>query len=146
MVGERWTLLIVRELVIRGSARYSELQRGLPGIPTNLLAERVSRGAFDSLTPAHKGKAWRAIGWGWDLKGRRAPADVVLVDDTGRVLGIGLSGLPRDDVKHAVRQVTSRTAGWIASINRGAGQAVIAYGVTAQGPACELGRMAWPQS
>jgi DNA-binding HxlR family transcriptional regulator len=40
-VGDRWTLLIVRELLIRGSARYSELQHGLPGIPTNLLAERL---------------------------------------------------------------------------------------------------------
>ena len=41
VVGERWTLLIVRELLIRGSARYSELQHGLPGIPTNLLADRL---------------------------------------------------------------------------------------------------------
>lgn len=104
------------------------------------------RGAFDSLTPAHDGgKAWRAIGWGWDLQGHRAPPDVVLVDDTGRVLGVGLSGLERDDVKKAVRQVSSRMSGWIGSINRGAGRQVIAYGITAQGPACELGRLAWPQ-
>src|SRR5262245_31973565 len=41
VVGERWTLLIVRELLIRGSARYSDLQRGLPGIPTNLLGDRL---------------------------------------------------------------------------------------------------------
>jgi DNA-binding HxlR family transcriptional regulator len=40
-VGDRWTLLIVRELLIRGSARYSELQHGLPGVPTNLLAGRL---------------------------------------------------------------------------------------------------------
>jgi DNA-binding HxlR family transcriptional regulator len=41
VIGDRWTLLIVRELLIRGSARYSELQDGLPGIPTNLLADRM---------------------------------------------------------------------------------------------------------
>jgi DNA-binding HxlR family transcriptional regulator len=41
VIGDRWTLLIVRELLIRGSARYSELQHGLPGIPTNLLAQRM---------------------------------------------------------------------------------------------------------
>ncbi|SRR5258707_1299075 len=41
VVGDRWTLLIVRELLIRGSARYSELQQGLPGIATNLLADRM---------------------------------------------------------------------------------------------------------
>jgi DNA-binding HxlR family transcriptional regulator len=41
VVGDRWTLLIVRELLIRGACRYSDLQRGLPGIATNLLAERL---------------------------------------------------------------------------------------------------------
>jgi DNA-binding HxlR family transcriptional regulator len=41
IVGDRWTLLVVRELLIRGSARYSELQEGLPGIATNLLADRM---------------------------------------------------------------------------------------------------------
>jgi DNA-binding HxlR family transcriptional regulator len=41
VVGDRWTLLIVRELLIRGPARYSDLRTGLPGIPTNLLADRL---------------------------------------------------------------------------------------------------------
>jgi DNA-binding HxlR family transcriptional regulator len=40
VVGDRWTLLIVRELLIRGSCRYTEVRKGLPGIATNLLAER----------------------------------------------------------------------------------------------------------
>ena len=41
VVGDRWTLLIVRELLVRGPCRYSDLQRGLPGIATNLLAGRL---------------------------------------------------------------------------------------------------------
>jgi DNA-binding HxlR family transcriptional regulator len=41
VVGDRWTLLIVRELLIRGPSRYSDLRTGLPGIPTNLLADRL---------------------------------------------------------------------------------------------------------
>ncbi|HXU23343.1 MAG TPA: winged helix-turn-helix transcriptional regulator [Tepidiformaceae bacterium] len=41
VVGDRWTLLIVRELLIRGPSRYSDLRAGLPGIPTNLLANRL---------------------------------------------------------------------------------------------------------
>jgi DNA-binding HxlR family transcriptional regulator len=41
MVGDRWTLLIVRELLSLGECRYSDLQRGLPGIATNLLAQRL---------------------------------------------------------------------------------------------------------
>ena len=40
-VGDRWTLLIVRELMIRGACRYTDLRNGLPGIATNLLAERL---------------------------------------------------------------------------------------------------------
>ena len=41
MVGDRWTLLIVRELLIAGACRYTDLQQGLPGIATNLLADRL---------------------------------------------------------------------------------------------------------
>jgi DNA-binding HxlR family transcriptional regulator len=41
VVGDRWTLLIVRELALRGSARYTDLRAGLPGIATNLLADRL---------------------------------------------------------------------------------------------------------
>ncbi|MEV6413622.1 helix-turn-helix domain-containing protein [Kribbella sp. NPDC051718] len=40
VVGERWTLLIVREL-LPGSMRYTELKTSLKGIATNLLAERL---------------------------------------------------------------------------------------------------------
>jgi len=41
IVGERWTLLIVRELMTRGACRYTDLRAGLPGIATNLLAARL---------------------------------------------------------------------------------------------------------
>ena len=41
VVGDRWTLLIVRELLIGGACRYTDLQHGLPGIATNLLADRL---------------------------------------------------------------------------------------------------------
>jgi DNA-binding HxlR family transcriptional regulator len=41
LIGDRWTLLIVRELLIRGRCRYTDLRNGLPGIATNLLAERL---------------------------------------------------------------------------------------------------------
>lgn len=40
IIGERWTLLILRELV-GGRRRYSDLRAALPGIATNLLAERL---------------------------------------------------------------------------------------------------------
>lgn len=40
VVGERWTLLIVRDLVF-GPLRFSELRDGLPGLAPNLLSERL---------------------------------------------------------------------------------------------------------
>src|ERR1017187_2932151 len=40
-VGDRWTLLIIRELLIRGGCRYTDLKNGLPGIATNLLSDRI---------------------------------------------------------------------------------------------------------
>ena len=40
VVGERWALLIVRDLFL-GPRRYSELQKGLGGIPTDILAARL---------------------------------------------------------------------------------------------------------
>ena len=41
VVGDRWTFLIIRELVIRGACRYTDLKNGLPGIATNLLSDRI---------------------------------------------------------------------------------------------------------
>ena len=40
VVSERWTLLIVRNLML-GPRRYSDLMTELPGITTNLLAARL---------------------------------------------------------------------------------------------------------
>jgi DNA-binding HxlR family transcriptional regulator len=40
IVGERWALLIVREL-LRGPRRYTDLTAGLPGIGTKVLATRL---------------------------------------------------------------------------------------------------------
>lgn len=41
-VGDRWTLLIIRELLGQGPCRYTDLMYGLPGIATNLLADRLA--------------------------------------------------------------------------------------------------------
>jgi DNA-binding HxlR family transcriptional regulator len=40
LVGERWSLLIVRDL-LKGPKRYSDLIAGLPGLGTNILAARL---------------------------------------------------------------------------------------------------------
>src|SRR5713226_6859853 len=40
LVGERWALLIVRDLLV-GPRRFTDLRHGLPRIPTNVLSERL---------------------------------------------------------------------------------------------------------
>jgi DNA-binding HxlR family transcriptional regulator len=40
LVGERWSLLVVREL-LKGGRRYTDLAGGLPGIGSNVLATRL---------------------------------------------------------------------------------------------------------
>jgi len=42
VVGDRWTMLVVRDL-FRGLTRYGEFLASPEGIPTNILAERLQR-------------------------------------------------------------------------------------------------------
>ncbi|HXV92092.1 MAG TPA: helix-turn-helix domain-containing protein [Pseudonocardia sp.] len=41
LVGERWSLLVVRDLVL-GPKRFTDLQRGLPRIPASILSTRLN--------------------------------------------------------------------------------------------------------
>lgn len=41
VIGDRWTLLLIRELMTRRTARYTDLRDGLPGIASNLLSDRL---------------------------------------------------------------------------------------------------------
>jgi len=74
VVGDRWTLLIVRELLTRGQARFTELQRGLPGVAPNLLTQRLKtlqeQGVLqhDPLLPA-AGSLYRLTDRGRELEG-----------------------------------------------------------------------------
>lgn len=97
VIGDRWNLLIVRELLLRGPCRYVDLQNGLPGIATNLLADRLREleqagvvlreeapppiaTALFRLTP--RGEALRPvleelIRWGAPLMAKPSPDDEV---------------------------------------------------------------------
>jgi DNA-binding HxlR family transcriptional regulator len=48
LVGERWALLVVRELVL-GGKRFTDLKDGLPGIGTNVLATRLRQLEADGI-------------------------------------------------------------------------------------------------
>jgi DNA-binding HxlR family transcriptional regulator len=52
LVGERWSLLVVKELV-HGPLRYSDLQERL-GCPTNVLAARLKRFEHEGLVTRHR--------------------------------------------------------------------------------------------
>lgn len=84
-IGDRWTLLIVRELLIE-PRRYAQIREALPGIATNLLADRLrgleadglirkrSDSAYD-LTETGRGlekAVHELVRWGsqWMLQGR----------------------------------------------------------------------------
>ncbi len=43
LVGDKWTLLVVRDLLFFGKKRYGELADSPEGIATNILADRLSR-------------------------------------------------------------------------------------------------------
>lgn len=75
VVGDRWNLLIVRELLISRRARFTDLQRGLPGVAPNLLAQRL-RGLEDAgvvrreaATPPAAGTLYVLSGRGEQLEG-----------------------------------------------------------------------------
>jgi DNA-binding HxlR family transcriptional regulator len=80
VVGDRWTLLIVRELFAR-ECRYSDLRDALPGIATNLLADRLRQlkaegviESYDAPSPV-RAKVYRLTPRGHEL----APALRALV-------------------------------------------------------------------
>ena len=79
-VGERWTLLIIRELFSRES-RYADLREALPGIATNLLADRLRQLQADGIVEAYDApRPVRATVYRLTARGRElAPALRALV-------------------------------------------------------------------
>ncbi|MCD8534026.1 MAG: helix-turn-helix transcriptional regulator [Verrucomicrobia bacterium] len=43
IIGDRWTLLIVRDLLLNGIHEYKDLLQSVVGISTNILSERIQR-------------------------------------------------------------------------------------------------------
>ena len=66
VVGDRWALLIVREL-LEGPRRYNELLNGLPGIATNLLAERLRALEESGVLTRDDDRRYELTDWGFGL-------------------------------------------------------------------------------
>lgn len=60
LLGDRWSLLIVRDLMVRGFRTFGEFQNSGEGIATNILAERLhrleTRGLISSQTEEADGR------------------------------------------------------------------------------------------
>lgn len=52
MVGDRWSLLIVRDMMLRGASRYAEFLAGHEKIATNILADRLRKLAGEGIIRA----------------------------------------------------------------------------------------------
>jgi DNA-binding HxlR family transcriptional regulator len=59
-LGDRWTLLIVREL-LAGSGGFNELERGLPGISRSVLADRLRKLERSDIIARQSGPTGRTI-------------------------------------------------------------------------------------
>jgi DNA-binding HxlR family transcriptional regulator len=73
LVGERWALLIIRDLLV-GPRRFTDLRQGLPRIPTNVLAARLKEleeaGVVRrrALPRPERGVVYELTGYGRDLE------------------------------------------------------------------------------
>jgi DNA-binding HxlR family transcriptional regulator len=73
LVGERWSLLVMRELMF-GPRRFAELRRGLPGISANVLTQRL--GALETagvlrrrtLPPPASVQVYELTQWGYEAE------------------------------------------------------------------------------
>lgn len=88
LVGERWSLLILRDALFRGHKRFSEFERGL-GIAPNILTRRlesfVADGLMEVRSPAGGGREYHLT-----EKGRALKAVLIALNDWGdQWLGLG---------------------------------------------------------
>lgn len=92
-VGQRWTLLIVRELLL-GPKRFTDLQEGLPGVATNLLADRLRQLGENGLVgqrellPPSSSTVYELTDTGESLR----PVVEALIRWGGRWMGTGAGG------------------------------------------------------
>jgi len=49
LIGERWTILLLRELLLHGPRRFQDFQAALPGVAPNILSARLKTMEDDGL-------------------------------------------------------------------------------------------------
>ena len=84
ILGDRWTLLIVREL-LGGASGFNELQRGLPGISRSVLTDRLRARAGRDRRAAHRSQG-RTLEYRLTLAGRDLEAVVQAMGSGGHLV------------------------------------------------------------
>ena len=130
LIGERWAMLIVRDLLV-GPRRYTDLKQGLPKIPTNILSVRLKElqegGVVRRVPLKNCGLVYElteygrelepivlALGrWGFQQMGEPGPDDVVTADSLTMALRTAFrsdaaAALPPADYEVHVGEVTLR--------------------------------------
>ncbi len=93
VVGERWSLLIVRNLLL-GGQRFSELRDGLPGIASNMLTERLKKLVEHEVVSNERGV------YALTERGRGLEPAVFALADWGEA---HVMGLPREQDRMRIR-------------------------------------------
>ena len=82
ILGDRWTLLIVREM-LGGASGFNELQRGLPGISRSVLTDRLRSLERAEVIERRTGPKGRTLEYRLTLAGRDLEAVVQAIGEWG---------------------------------------------------------------
>jgi DNA-binding HxlR family transcriptional regulator len=82
VLGDRWTLLIVREL-LGGASGFNELQRGLPGISRSVLADRLRSLERAEIIERRTGPTGRTLSYRLTVAGRDLEPVVQAIGEWG---------------------------------------------------------------
>ena len=82
ILGDRWTLLIVRDM-LGGASGFNELQRGLPGISRSVLADRLRSLERAEIVERRTGPKGRTLDYRLTLAGRDLEAVVQAIGEWG---------------------------------------------------------------
>ena len=74
LIGERWTILLLRDLLLEGPRRFQDFQASLPGVAPNILSARLKAMEDNGLI-------------GRQLYSERPPRVEYLLTDKGKSLG-----------------------------------------------------------
>jgi DNA-binding HxlR family transcriptional regulator len=107
LLGQRWALHIVRDLLI-APARFSDLLRALPGVPTNMLSARLKELEAAGVVERHAVAGERSVQYRLTERGRALEP---VIDALGR-WGAGrmVAPLPGETVTSAIVASMLRTA------------------------------------